>query len=273
MDALQRRALSATEAWLRTVTVGWMTAGSRHMMYPLGLERLRGLQPSDGILLLSNHRSFSDLYMLLVLLDRFTDLRQPALCPVRADFFYQKPLGAVVNLLVGAGRMFPPFFREPEKGPFNRWSLARLTQVLRAGNVVVGFHPEGRRNKHPDPYTPLSAQPGVGKLIMDTWPIVVPAFINGLSNNIAADIWGNLRHRKQVVAVFGAPIDLAPFRRLGDRLTSHKRIADETVRVIYQLGQEERAFRAALRDAPHPAPCVPGPGWLRSGQPIVAISK
>jgi 1-acyl-sn-glycerol-3-phosphate acyltransferase len=139
--------------------------------------------------------------------------------------------------------MFPPFFREPSKQAFNQWSLARTVEILRGGQCMVGFHPEGTRNRGPDPYTPLPAQPGVGKLIMDTWPIVVPAFINGLSNDIVADIRGNFSGTKKVVAVFGEPIDLAPFRGYGNRLASHKRIADAVLKIIYQLGEEERAWR------------------------------
>ncbi len=246
MDGLHRRALPLTEAWLRTIGVGWMTFGSRRMMVPLGLSRLAGLRPDQGILLVSNHRSFSDLYMLMLLLHRFTALRQPVLCPVRADFFYQRAAGVVVNLLVGGGRMYPPFFREPAKQAFNRWSLYRVMEVMRRGSVMVGFHPEGRRNQNADPYEPLPAQPGVGKLVMGTWPVVVPAFIHGLSNDVVSDIVGNLRGTKRVVAVFGEPMDLTPFRAYGDRLASHKRIADALVRRIYELGQEERAYRQSL---------------------------
>lgn len=249
-DSLYRHGRPLTEAWLRGVTATWMNLGSRGMMYPVGVERLAGLTSADGILLVANHRTFSDLYMLLLLLDRYANLRQPTLCPVRADFFYEKPAGVLVNLLVGAGRMFPPFFRQPERQALNRWGLERLGEVLRNGHVLVGFHPEGRRNKNPDPYVPLPAHPGVGKLIMDTWPIVVPAFINGLSNNIAADIWGSVRHKNRVVAVFGQPMDLSAFRHLGDRLTSHKRIADALLKRIYELGEEERAFRQRTFQGP-----------------------
>src|SRR5436309_2424683 len=88
MDALQRHAQPFTERYLRTVGAAWMTLGSHKMMVPLGLERLKGLSFENGILLCSNHRSFFDLYMLSVLLHRFTPLRQPVLCPVRADYFY-----------------------------------------------------------------------------------------------------------------------------------------------------------------------------------------
>jgi 1-acyl-sn-glycerol-3-phosphate acyltransferase len=244
MDLLHRHALPVTEAWLRTIGAGWMTIGSRNMMIPLGLERLRGLKFDDGILLVSNHRSFFDLYMLTLLLHRYTPLRQPVLCPVRADFFYQRWPGVLVNLLIGGGRMFPPFFREQSKQDFNKWALQRVVDELMKGRVLVGYHPEGTRNKNPDPYQPLPAQPGVGKLVMDTWPIVVPAFIQGLSNDIVADVAGNFRGTKQVVAVFGEPVDLTPFRQMGNRLSSHKRIADALLKIIYQLGEEERAWRA-----------------------------
>src|SRR5436309_3381939 len=98
MDLLHRRALPLTEWWLRTIGAAWMTVGSRNMMVPIGLERLQGLNYDDGILLVSNHRSFFDLYMLMLLLHRHTPLRQPVLCPVRADFFYQRAAGVVVNL-------------------------------------------------------------------------------------------------------------------------------------------------------------------------------
>jgi 1-acyl-sn-glycerol-3-phosphate acyltransferase len=245
-DFLYRHALPISERWLRTVSVAWMTLGSRKMMVPVGLERVRGLSFNDGILLVSNHRSFFDLYMLMLLLHRYTDLRQPVLCPVRADFFYKRIDGMLVNLLIGGGRMFPPFFREQSKQDFNRWALQRVVGEMKKGRILVGFHPEGTRNKNVDPYQPLPAQPGVGKLVMDAWPIVVPAFINGLSNDIVADISGNFAGTKRVVAVFGEPMDLSPYRGWTSRAASHKRIADALLKRIYELGEEERAFRKTL---------------------------
>jgi 1-acyl-sn-glycerol-3-phosphate acyltransferase len=244
MDVLHRHARGLTELWLRRVSATWMTLGSSRMMRVHGLERLAGLRYEDGILLVSNHRSFFDLYMLAVLLHRMTPLRQPVLCPVRADFFYRRALGVAVNLLVGGGRMFPPFFREPEKQEFNKWALERIAEELRRGEVLVGFHPEGRRNLGDDPYRSLPAHPGVGRLVMESWPIVVPAFINGLTNDILGDIRGNFDGTRRVIAVFGEPIDLSPYRHLGNRVSSHKRIADALLERVYALGEEEREFRA-----------------------------
>ena len=244
MDFLHRRARGLTEFWLRNVSASWMTIGSRHMMRGIGMERLHGLKYSDGILLVSNHRSFFDLYMLTLLMHRHTELRQPVTCPVRADFFYRRPLGVAVNLIVGAGRMFPPFFREPEKQDFNRWAIEHVADELRRGTVVVGFHPEGRRNQNADPYEPLPAQPGIGRIIMESWPIIVPAFINGLTNDFVGDVVGNFKGTRKVVAVFGEPIDTAPYKKMGNRLASHKRIADDILKKIYALAPEEQAERA-----------------------------
>ncbi len=244
LDVLNRRARGLTEVWLREVSARWMSIGSGRMLEAVGLERLASLAYTDGILLVSNHRSFFDLYMLSILLHRHTVLRQPVLCPVRADFFYRQPLGVAVNLLVGAGRMFPPFFREPEKQDFNRWAIDRVAGELKRGSIVVGFHPEGRRNLNADPYQPLPAQPGVGRLVMESWPIIVPAFINGLTNDFLGDLRGNFDGSRRVIAIFGEPIDTSAYRQMGKRLTSHKRIADDLLRRIYALSDEEKARRA-----------------------------
>lgn len=247
VDTLYRRAHGLTEAWLSHVSRRWMLAASFNMVIVRGLERLAGVRPTDRILLVSNHRSFFDLYMLGVHLRRHTELHQPLLCPVRGDFFYEEPLGVLVNLLVGGGRMFPPFFRDPAKADFNKWALARLALVLREGPpVIVGFHPEGRRSRDPDPYKPLPAQPGVGKLVMDSWPVVVPAFINGMSSDFIADVISNFTGDRRCVAVFGAPVDLSSFRGASNRLASHKKIADRLLEIIFTLGEEERAVRREL---------------------------
>ena len=260
MSALVHQGHALSEGYSRFVGANWIWAGVGNVLEVHGLERIAHLSSRDGVLLVSNHRSFFDLYLLFTALYRFTTLHQPVYCPVRADFFYQRPLGIAVNLLAGGGRMYPPVFREPAKAPFNKWAVGEVSRLLVGGGVLVGMHPEGRRNKTDDPYTPLPAQPGVGKLVMDAWPIVVPAFINGLTNNIVGEVLGNWRRAptmlralgapssnvdKRIVAVFGEPIDLSPFRALGNRLSSHKRIADRLLEIVYALGEEERALRAA----------------------------
>ena len=86
--------------------------------------------------------------MLMLLLHRHTSLRQPVFVRCAPISSISAPLGVAVNLLVGGGRMFPPFFREPAEADFNKWALERVVDELRRGQVLVGFHPEGTRNKN-----------------------------------------------------------------------------------------------------------------------------
>jgi 1-acyl-sn-glycerol-3-phosphate acyltransferase len=260
MDLLVHEGRFLSYGYSRYVGPNWIWACVHNIYEVHGLERLRGLSPKDGIMLVSNHRSFFDLYFLFTALYRFTKLEQPVFCPVRADFFYQRPLGIAVNFLAGGGRMYPPVFRETTKQPFNKWSVAEVASMLRQGSVLVGMHPEGRRNKNEDPYTSLPAQPGIGKLVMDSWPVVVPAFIHGLGNDILNEILASWRRsrplrailgevadrKRRVIAVFGEPIDLTPFRGMSNRLASHKKIADQLLANVYQLGAEERRIRAEI---------------------------
>ena len=246
MHALEERGMTITEPYLRGFGSAWMWLTIHRVATVHGLERLAGVRADQSILLVANHRTYFDLYALGVLLHQKTPLHQPVFCPVRADFFYERPLGVLVNLVVGGGRMFPPVFRDPAKADFNKWSVNHLVELMRKKSVLVGFHPEGTRNKNEDPYTPLPAQPGVGKIVMETWPVIVPAFINGLSGNLFAQARDNVTRAGRVVAVFGEPVDTTPWRKMGNRLASHKRIADRLLEIIYGLGEEERAIRAAL---------------------------
>jgi hypothetical protein len=78
---------------------------------------------------------------------------------------------------------------------------------------------------------------------MDAWPIIVPAFINGLTNDFLGDLRGNFDGSRRVIAVFGEPIDTTPYKKLGNRVTSHKRIADDLLKRIFALGEEEKRHR------------------------------
>ena len=95
---------------------------------------------------------------------------------------------------MGWWSMYPPFFAAgdhpiPEKRAFDKFSFRLLTELARNGpGNVIGFHPEGTRNKGDDPYSFLRAQPGVGKLIMDAKPQVIPVFIAGLCNSLPRQV-------------------------------------------------------------------------------------
>ena len=215
-----------------------------------GLERIASVPGDAPILVLANHRSFFDLFIVGWILLNRTGSRRRIVFPVRANFFYEHPLGLLVNLVAAGGAMFPPFFRSEKQRGFNDWALALLQERLRTPGNLVGFHPEGTRGKDPDPYALLPAKPGAGVLALKSRPAVtvLPAFVHGLSNRLFSEMWKNLRGREPIWVVFGAPPDLSAWPA-ETRLTHHKKCADALLAGIGALGEEEKALRAesALR--------------------------
>lgn len=223
--------------WQRGFIVPFVGAIVGRRLECRGLERV----PREGsILLVANHRTFFDLFVLAWILWKRGGFQQRLSFPVRANFFYENPLGLFICLTMSGGTMFPPFFRAQEKKAFNRSSLGILIEKLKAPGQMVGFHPEGKRNKSDDPYALLPAQPGAGELALKARPAVVPAFITGLSNSL----WREIRGKSRIFAVFGAPIELPQYE--GElRLTHYKRTADLMNEKIAALFDEERALSAS----------------------------
>jgi 1-acyl-sn-glycerol-3-phosphate acyltransferase len=228
------------QRWVLTPLVGLFIRGRLRIH---GLERLDAIPRDTPILLVANHRTFFDLFILGFILIRHPRLGRQVSFPVRSNFFYETPLGLVMGMLFTGGSMFPPFFRSGEKKAMNRLSLGILLEKLRTPGQMVGFHPEGTRNKTDDPYTLLPAQPGAGELALKARPVVVPAFILGMTNSFWNEVKANRRGGPPVIAVFGAPIELP--QEIGEtRLSHHKKFADVINERIAALGAEERALRS-----------------------------
>lgn len=250
---------AGASAFLRSVGMTWVYYSTRNLTHIVGLDNVRDLQPPGGLILASNHRSFFDQYVIACWLFRTTKLLRRIYFPVRAEFWYQSPLGVAVSFLMSALSMYPPVFREQGKREFNSYGVKRLVEILGEPGSVVGVHPEGTRNKGEDPYTLLPAQPGIGKLIYDARPTVVPIFVNGLGNEFYPQVRGNYdRSGRPIVIVIGRPLDLEPFytRRTGVR--TQKEIADHVLQEIAALGQKERAYRCELERHPVRGPVIQG---------------
>ena len=244
-------AKEAAQAFLSSVGSAWVYYCSRNLIHLRGLSNVRDLSPPRGLLLASNHRSLFDQYVISCWLFRTTRLLRRIYFPVRSDFFYERPMGVLVSLVMSALAMYPPVFRDPRKRDFNNYSVRRLIQILGQPGSVVGVHPEGTRNRGDDPYRLLPAQPGIGKLIMEARPTVVPIFINGLSNDFLTQVKANFDGQGEpIIVVFGEPLDLAPFYDKGNRLRTQKEVADFVLERIAGLGQREREYREELRVSP-----------------------
>ncbi|HEX8352180.1 MAG TPA: lysophospholipid acyltransferase family protein [Pyrinomonadaceae bacterium] len=246
----------------RTLGAGWIHLSTYNLIRVGGLEHVEAADRGRPLLLVANHRSFFDMYVVSTVLFRRTRWRKQLFFPVRGRFFYDSPAGLLVNLVMGWWSMFPPFFAggdnpKLDKREFDKFSMRLLASLCREGEGnVVGFHPEGTRNKGSDPYTYLRPQPGVGKLIKEARPQVVPVFIAGLGNDLARQVLGNWRGGEPVRVHFGPVLDLSDFYERRDSVRTYKEIADFCMSKIAELGEQDRAARAleARRDVLKPAP-------------------
>lgn len=227
----------------------WIHHFTKHLRHVHGLERLPALDPAQSFILVSNHRSFFDLYVITGDLVR-RGLPHRIVFPVRSTFFYDSPAGLLVNGVMSFFAMYPPIFREKKQQALNLTSLDELTWLLRRGGVLAGLHPEGTRKQDDDPYTFLPAQPGVGKVIHAAQVPVIPVFVNGLINDLPRQVTSNYDGTgNPVFVVFGAPIDFSDLYARPGSVRVYKTAADRTMQVIGKLGQEEKRLRAELAAA------------------------
>lgn len=239
-------------AWKRLLTFGqrhigslWIYLATYNLMRVYGIENVENSDVEKPLILVANHRSFFDMYTVSSVIFRRASRPVKLFFPVRGKFFYDNPMGWLVNLVMGWYSMYPPFFREDRearKREFDKYSMRRLVQLCTTGRGnIIGFHPEGKRNMSGDPYDLLPAQPGIGKVIYTARPQIIPVFIAGLSNDLPKQILGNWTGGPPIRIWFGKPINLSPFYKKNDRIRTHKEIADYLMTKIAELGEMDRA--------------------------------
>lgn len=231
----------------RYIGSNWIEQSTKNIRRVHGLERLPKFDPGKSYLMVSNHRSFFDLYVVTgYLVNRGMPHR--LVFPVRSKFFYDEPLGLVVNGVMSFFAMYPPIFRERHRAALNLASLDETARLLKRGGTFVGLHPEGTRNQSGDPYALLSAQGGVGRVIQAARVDVIPVFVNGLGNDLPKQIAGNFtRKGTTIIMNFGAPIDFEDMLEQAPSPRLHRRISEHALEQIRLLGEEERAIRESLR--------------------------
>ncbi|MFN2399402.1 MAG: lysophospholipid acyltransferase family protein [Gemmatimonadaceae bacterium] len=215
-----------------------------------GIEQFDRTSVSRPVLLISNHRSFFDMYVVSSMLVRRTNRQVKTYFPVRARFFYDSPAALAINALAAGWSMYPPFFQSHEKRAFNTYALRVLADLCRSGEGhLIGYHPEGTRNRGADPYTFLRPQPGIGQLVLDTAPQVIPVFVAGLDNSVVRQVRRNWRRGTvELVRIhFGPPLDLAQFLGRERRARTYKEIADFLMQGIAMLAEQDRALYAVAK--------------------------
>lgn len=231
----------------RYIGSNWIEHSTRNIRTVNGVDRLPKWDPKKSYLVVSNHRSFFDLYTITgYLVNR--DMPHRLVFPVRSKFFYDRRLGLFVNGVMSFFAMYPPVFRERSRAALNLACLDETVRLLRRGGTFVGLHPEGTRNQSDDPYALLPAQSGVGRVIQAAKVDVLPVFVNGLGNDLPRQIAGNFtRKGTPIIINFGAPIDFGGMLDEAPSPRLHRRISEHALEHIRKLGDEEREIRANLR--------------------------
>lgn len=234
----------------------WSCGGRRLKVH--GLENLKGLDKESSILLVANHRSFFDFFVISSVVYYRTQLSKKILFPTRSTFFYDNPIGPAVNLAMSGMRMFPPVMRDKKKLPFNNYTVDRCVAELARPGTVLGMHPEGTRNKGPDPYAFLPAHPGVGRIALGVPHCrIVPVFVLGMGNNLAKEFVDNWSRPQEtrIDLLFGPEVDISDLRKQTNRAATQKRVADRSLAAIKKLADQHRELvghprSEATADAP-----------------------
>ena len=227
----------------RSVGQWWIRAATRKIAHLHHAERLPAWDAHESYVCVCNHRSFFDLYMVTAYLVA-EGLPHRILFPVKSSFFYDNPLGPLVNGIMSFFAMYPPIFRDPKRAALNLASLDEMAAVLRRGGFFVGIHPEGTRNKGDDPYSYLPAQSGVGRVIRKARVPVIPVFVNGLLNDLKEQVRGGLvGDGPPIHVVFGEPIDFGGLMAAPESPRTYKKISEICLERIAELGREEKTYR------------------------------
>lgn len=227
--------------WGRIFTCPILKWVSGHRWIHHYQERVDLIPGSPPILVVSNHRTFFDMYVGITALRYLTRYRlgAPAVFPVRAPFFYDQFLGVVINLVASGGCMWPPVFRDDRRSTLNPVTTAEMKSLLGLDGVCFGFHPEGRRSKNDDPYLLEPPKRGVGLLLEGAREdlVILPLFISGLSGDLKRE-W---RARRKSAAT-DAPIHFywGEACRPSDFTGSAEEVAAQIHARIQALGDEAR---------------------------------
>jgi 1-acyl-sn-glycerol-3-phosphate acyltransferase len=137
--------------WVHTFTnwFAWMFVGRTIRVHHE--ERLDALRSERPVVVMANHLTFWDLYILSTLLYRRTGWWRDYYFPVRARFFYESPAGFLLNWIFAGFTMFPPFFQSDAVRRLDVEALRILDRVAGRRRALVGFKPQGTRNNNRDP--------------------------------------------------------------------------------------------------------------------------
>ncbi len=209
-----------------------------------GFEHVVAAYPKGPILFVANHRTYFDMFVVSTLVHRRLPGRKRLFFPVTGQYYYQSIGGMALNHMFAMWSMYPPLFALPTHTVSDAYALDVLTALCARGpGTIIGIHPEGARNLQEDEYSYLRCQPGTGRIIYAARPIVIPVFIAGMHTSPRRQLRRAWREGEPARIRFGAPIDLSEHYALPPKGSTYKRIVDEVMGRVRELGEEDRAER------------------------------
>ncbi|MDR3580707.1 MAG: lysophospholipid acyltransferase family protein [Oryzomonas sp.] len=205
---------------------GWVTfscwvigfyASALNRFSSKGAERIPA---SGGVLFTSNHISAYDTIFLPWAIVRHHPM-QMVWAPAKEELFQK----FIPRLLYSSWGAFP--VRRGRDVKANR-----VINQLLADQKVMLF-PEGTRHKDG---RLGKGNRGVGKIIFDTRPIVIPTALVGLNH------WKFPGVGQSAAVVFGAPLDFSDLFVLEDTRETHQLIAERVMHAIADLLKREGAY-------------------------------
>jgi len=194
--------------WLQRVGLRWGRMVPQQLVRFLfvrrlrcrGSERLASIPEDASVMIVANHRTFFDLFVIGTALRSETRNRTgiPSVFPVRSPFFYDHPLGVFMCLFFSGGCMYPPVFRDERREQLNPVGVEAMKWLLAQPKVTLGIHPEGRRSRSADPFTLEPPKRGVGNLILSATErlYILPVFVEGIDPKIGTVFKRSLRPKR-----------------------------------------------------------------------------
>jgi len=270
LRAIERFNIRAVEAWHRVPLFGaasrvvarhgtrWMIEASLGWtMRAHGFEQLRALPQDRGIIICANHRSYLDNFAIGARAMRFIESRRRFVVPARTEGLFDVWYGLPLNALLSGFNIYPPVVRASRGAAWGKQVIGILSRLLREERVVVLIHPEGGRNKGPDPYALLTARPGLGRIVHESGASVMPVFLHGFPRTLKEYLQLAGRRLRgapaPVEAVMGPAIDFSVERAMPGTPALYYEMAQRITASISALMPSERALRA-----PHEMPQRPG---------------
>lgn len=211
----------------------------------LHLDGAEHLPRDRSFIFAANHRSYFDLYAVMIATWHQFERPPYLYCPVRTNFFYERARGVLFNVAICGNAMYPPVFRDERGRALNRYAVDRAVHLLeRSARTVLAIHPEGRRGSGDDPYALLPPKPGIGRIALRARCPVIPVFVNGLPPTFGALVRDRVSGvGPPVRVVLGPPVPLADLHDQAEDPAAHHEAARRTMAGIAAAGERDRASR------------------------------